>query len=220
MAKDYKLLKTQKNRVFEILQQEGLEPANFSWAEYPVMDTRLKYLDGKYYFQFEKWTDTYHCEFSPGQHDLVEEAETGIWDAQLNSLRFWTLHLKREIEASDLWQEMKKYQPPVSLALPEQPLNEPIPAYEAEQIADKLQQLAGKIEQQFELNEEQNKFVRNKLNYLTEAAKRQRSMDWVHTSIGVFVTIAMALELLPDKVKEFWQLVQSLFGEFIHLLGS
>ena len=231
MAEDHKLLKTQKNQVLSIIYKAGLEAANFSWTTQQIPDTsapppykniqvpRLNYLDGEHYFRFEK----YSCTFSPGAKKTVQHeagATSESFGGQLYYVGKWARCLKREIEAPDLWKEMGKYGATVSLALPEQILNEPIPAYEAEQIADKLQQLAGKMEQQFELNDEQNKFVRNKLNYLTEAAKRQRSMDWVHTSIGVFVTIAMAIALVPDKVKEFWQLVQSLFGEFIHLIGS
>jgi hypothetical protein len=134
-------------------------------------------------------------------------------------VREWLGYLKREIEAPDLWAEMGKYKTSVSLALPAQLLNEPISASEAEEIAEKIEILAEKIEQQFQLTSEQDKFVRNRLNYLAEAAKRQRSSDWVHTSIGVFVTIAMSLALAPERAKELWLLFKVILGGFIHLIG-
>jgi len=225
MAQDYTLLKTQKNEVFMILRERGFEPANFSWvADYlQVSDTlvsRLNYLDGKYYFQFEAYGETGRCVFSPGQEMAVQGGPAPFWMGQKNSVKFWSDYLKREIDAPDLWAEMEKYKTSVSIALPKQLLNEPIPANEAENISEKLSSLADKIEKQFELTNEQNQFVRNKLNYLADAAKRQRSIDWVHTSIGVYVTIAMGLALAPEQAKELWKLIKSIVGGFIHLISS
>lgn len=227
MAEEYKLLKTNKNYFFEILKKTGLEPANFSWTNQQVPDTsvpppykniivpKLEYLDGEYYFQFEK----YSCTFSPGQTKAVEHINLERSDEQLFYVRQWAGYLKRQIEAPDLWAEMEKYKVAFSLALPEQLLNEPIPTYEAEKISEQLSSLADKIEELFALTNKQNQFVHNKLNYLAEAAKRQRSVDWVHTSIGVFVTIAMGLALVPDQAKELWELMRSLMSGFIHLIG-
>lgn len=237
MTEVYKLLKTQKNEVFQILQEEGLEPANFYWAEEPSISDSdvfvfcLYYRGSQFYFQFDffrnlqwrnsndpKLTTSHYCEFSPGDDVLVKRENPGSWELQKNYVRFWTLYLSREIDAPDLWGEMEKYKTSVSLALPEQLLNEPIPANEAEKISEQLSSLADKIEKQFELTNEQNQFVRSKLNYLAEAAKRQRSMDWAHTLIGVSVTIAMGLALAPDQAKELWELMRML-GELIHLFG-
>jgi hypothetical protein len=233
----HSLLISQQNEVLKVLQQVGLEPANFSWVigEYrtpskeiltrgltEVVHTcpKLKYQNSPFYFQFELPDGRHCCLFSPGSETPVEHQCPSSWDRQRECVRLWARCLKREIEAPDLWQEMHKYQASVSLAIPEQLLNEPIPVYEAEQVADKLHQLADKIEELFQLTAAQNQFVRSKLNYLAEAAKRQRSADWVHTSIGVFVAIAMGLSLEPDRAKELWQLIENIVGPFIHLLGS
>lgn len=223
MAQDYTLLKTQKNEVFMILRERGFEPANFSWvADYlevsDALVSRLNYLDGKYYFQFKMYGESGECWFSPGQEMAVHREPAPFWMGQKNSVKFWSDYLKREIDAPDLWAEMEKYKTSVSIALPEKLLNEPIPANEAEKISEQLSSLADKIEKQFELTNEQNQFVRSKLNYLAEAAKRQRSMDWAHTLIGVSVTIAMGLALAPDQAKELWELMRRL-GELIHLFG-
>lgn len=227
MTETYILLKSQKNEVFKILQKSGLEPAHFSWADIDLTPSvaivvpRLNYLDGKYYFQFMVYEEStkHYCKFSPGSEHLVEGFQSTAWIEQTTHFRSWIHNLQREIEATDLWAEMEKYRISVSLALPEQVQNDPIPAYEAEEIANKLQELADKIDEQFDLDTEQNQFVRSKLDYLAEAAKRQRSMDWVHTSIGVCVTIAMSLTLAPDKAGELWQLMKSLVGPFLHLIG-
>ena len=235
MPETYTLLKSQKNEVFKILQEVGLEPAHFSWADIDLMPSvdrvvpRLNYLDGKYYFQFQRDTGKSDlqfqrntgiaCKFTPGQERTVQCGKATSWGDLRRHVKFWSTYLKREIEATDFWAEMEKYRISVSLALPEQVRNESIPAYEAEEIANKLQALADKIDELFELNTDQNQFVRSKLNYLAEAAKRQRSMDLVYTSIGVFGTIAMGLALTPGKTRELWQLMKSLIEPFLHLIG-
>jgi hypothetical protein len=150
---------------------------------------------------------------------VVEDDYPESWSFQRQRVQEWAFFLKREIDAPDLWQEIEKYQATFSLIPPEDLLNEPIPAYEVDEISDKLHLLASKIEQQFELTDQQNKFVRSKLNYLAEAAKRQGRLDWVHTFIGVFVTIGITLAIAPTEASKLWQLVKSLLGQFIHLIG-
>jgi len=231
MAENYKLLKTQKNEVFQFLQQVGLEPANFSWTEEPSILNprakvfRLNYGSGLFYFQFDFAGNiqqglSHYCEYSPAEDVVVVRQHPGDWRSQICHVNSWLECLKREVNEPDLWAEMEKYTASMSLALPEQLLNEPIPAYKAEEIASQLKVLASKIDDQLKLDAEQSQFVHGKLDYLAEAAKRQRSTDWVHTSIGVCVTIAVSLALAPDKAQQLWQLMKGLLGPFIHLLGS
>ncbi len=228
MPEEHKLLRTHKNRVLKILQKRGLEPANFSWKQRQIPDTRfpppykaiivprLEYIGGEYYFQFEP----YSCTFSPGQRQIVQhKSDVRADDQAVILVEQWAYFLSREITAPDLWAEMEKYKTSISLTPAEQIVNEPIPANEVEKISEQLSSLADKIEEGFELTNEQNQFVRSKLNYLAEAAKRQRSMDWAHNLIGVSVTIMMGLALAPDEAKEIWELIRSFMGGFIHLIG-
>ena len=232
----YDLLQSQKNEVFKIIQEQELDPGCFSWVigEYrlPAQDLlrrgldydkyevpQLIYLDSPFYFKFGLLNGKHFCTFSPAKEMPFEEEITESWESQKGYLREWTNYLKREVNAPNLWAEMEKYKTSVSIALPESLLNEPIPFSEVEDISDRLSLLADRIEDQFKLTSEQDQFVRHKLNYLKEAAKRQRSADWVHTSIGVFITIAVGLAFAPDKAKELWQLFQNIFGGIIHLIG-
>jgi len=220
MARMHILLKSQKNEVFRFLQEVGLEPANFSWTTHQVQDItepRLNYLDGKYYFHFG---ESGNCIYSPGSKRIVHEISVPFWHELTTWVRDWASSLKREIDAPDLWAEIEKYRATLPLVTGEQLVNEPIPAYEAEEISEKLQLFADKIEEQFKLNEEQSQFVRNKLNYLADAAKRQPRRDWEFMFIGVFIGIAFQLALEPTKAQQFWQFVKSIVGPFIHLIGS
>jgi hypothetical protein len=218
---NHQLLKTQKNEVFQILQKAGLEPANFSWdISSPTVQgwtfPQLNYLEGRYYFVFA----LSFCILSPGIVELaVEHHNATSWNDRLRFFARWVQSLKKELEVPDLWAEMEKYKLSFSVTLPKRQVNEPISASEAEKISDKLSLLTNTIEQQFDLDAEHKKFVRSKLNYLAEAAKRQSSLDWVHTLIGVSVTIVLSLNLTPDKASDLWRLIKSVLSPFIHLIG-
>ncbi len=229
MAEKLLLLKTQKNKIFEILQKEGLESADFRWSEeasiyasYLIVN-RLTYRDTDFYYQFDfSGKDGYHlCEYSPGNDMKVQTAEPLDWDSQLYFAKIWASCLKKGIDAPDFWQELEKYQTTFSLSLPTKfkLLNEPIPAYEVEQIIKALNLLKREIKKQFKLSSEQNEFVSQKLDYLADAAKRQGRFDWVHTCIGVLITIAMGLAMAPQEASRLWELVKNLLGKFIHLIG-
>ena len=231
MQESLLLLKTQKNEVFEILLNEGLEPANFTWSQEKgeilpnLIVSRLDYRDGHFYFKFDFALSSrsrnfaYFCIFTPGGETIIYKNFPDDWVQQKAHVRSWAKLLKHEIEAPDLWQEIEKYRPTFSLVPPAKLLNEPIPAYEAEDIGEALQQLADKIEGQFNLSSEQNEFVRSKLDYLADAAKRQGRLDWVHTCIGVLITIAMGVAMAPEEASKLWQLAKSLLGKFIHMIG-
>ena len=229
MAEKLLLLKTQKNEIFEILQEEGLEPADFNWSEEEsihsadLIVSRLTYRDTDFYYQFDFFgKDRYHtCEYSPGGEKKVQTAEPVDWHTQLRIAKIWASCLKKEIDAPDLWQELEKYQATFSLALPTKfkLLNEPIPAYEVEQIVKALDALKQEIKEQFKLTKEESEFVTRKLDYLADAAKRQGRLDWVHTCIGVLITIAMGLSMAPTEASKLWLLVKELLGKFMHLIG-
>jgi len=231
MPESLLLLKTQKNEVFDILLNESLEPADFTWSQERgellpnLLVSRLNYRSGHFYFKFDFALSShgrnfvYYCIFTPGGKTILHKDYPDDWTQQKEHIRSWAKRLKQEIEAPDLWQEIEKYRPTFSLVPPSKLLNEPIPAYEAEDIGESLRGLAGKIESQFKLSSEQTEFVRSKLNYLADAAKRQGRLDWVHTCIGVLITVAMGLALAPEEAGRLWQLVRNLLGKFIHLIG-
>lgn len=207
------LLKQQRNEVFNTLQEKGLEPADFSWDS-----ARLNYLDGRYFFQFD--IDNRLCFFSPGYKKPVQYISIESWNRQIFCMKAWIMYLEKEMATPDLWAEVEEYKSILSLAPGEQLANKPIPQNEVEKIEAKLQLLAEKIEQQFELDEEQKQFVRSKLNYLADAAKRQPLRDWQNIAASVFLSIALNLVLEPEKAQQLKQLIKSIIEPFLRLLGS
>lgn len=226
MSETHILLQSQKNKVYKILQAVGLEPANFTWTEHNLMPSvdkifpRLNYLDGNYYFQFEFYYGEHCCKFSPGEEMVMQSEKPKTWILLVKYFCQWLNCLKREIEAPDFWKEIEKYQIAFPLTIPEELPNEAIPAYEADQMDDRLSLLADQIEAKFNLQEEDNRFVRQKLNYLADAARRQPRRDWEYLVIGVLINIAFQLRVTPEQAKNIFQLAKECIGNLIHLISS
>ena len=227
MAKSQTLLKTQRNEVFKILQDAGLEVADFSWVDVKSFGqdgtvSCLNYKEGKLYFKFDYdfLSQCWDCEFSPGEELPVEKAhKIDLLEEVFGCVGMWAESLKSEIDAPDLWREIQKYQPIFSLAHREQIVNEPIPAYEAEEISKALNELTTKVTKHFQLSQEQGELVRFKLDYLSDAVKRQGRLDWEHICISVLVTIVMGLAMAPEQAKELWTLFKEAVGHFVHFIA-
>jgi hypothetical protein len=220
MLGKYTLLRSQRKRIFEVLREVGLEPADFSWSEKEelggsIVVSKLHYQEGTYYFQFSWYELSSWCVLSPGRYRSLEYEHPMNWKEQEASFRAWAQCLKREIESPDPWAEMAKYRIAVGADLPEKVLNEPICAYEAEQVIKGLARLAARIETELSPSQQGLALVRAKLEYLAEAVKRQRSRDWVYGALGVCVTMAMGLSQPPERAGTLWQLMKAEIGQFI-----
>ena len=139
------------------------------------------------------------------------------WKEQEASFRAWAQCLKRELESPDPWAEMAKYKIALNGEPSEAVLNEPISAYEADHIGERLLQLAEQIEQDLRLGDKEATLVRGRLGYLAEAARRQKSRDWLYTALGVCITIAMGLGLDNDAMRVLWQQIGSQLGSVIRI---
>lgn len=222
MLRKYTLLRSQMNRVYELLRRGGLEPAEFSWGKEEIggnlVVSRLNYRDGTYYFQFSSHDVNAWCTACPGQFRCLDYEYPKSWDEQEGAFNKWVQHLKREIAASDPWGEMAKYKVVFGPEPDGEMVNESISACEAEQIIQGLAKLANETERQLKLSHDKMAMVCAKLNYLADAARWQKSRDWLYTAIGLFVTLAVTLRWPETTAAALWQLFQSELSQFVHVV--
>jgi hypothetical protein len=220
MLRKFTLLRSQRSRVFEMLREAGLEPAEFSWAKEEIAGdiavSRLSYRAGTYYFQFSSHELNAWCIVCPGRYRLIDYDYPKDWREQEGVFRNWTSYLKREVEVPDPWGALARYQAALRAPAPDVATNEPISADEADDIGRVLTQLGRRIGQELQLDPEAVALVQGKFAYLAEAARRQRSQDWVYTALGVCATTAMSLSLPPNGAAALWDLVRSEVGRFVH----
>jgi len=221
MIKKFTLLRSQRSRVFELLQEAGLEPAEFSWAKEEIVGgivvSRLNHRDGMHYFQFSSHELNAWCVVCPGRYRSIDYEYPKDWEEQEGVFRNWAAYLKREIQVPDPWGTLAKYQAVLGMERPDNVVNEPISAYEADEIRQVLTRLGERIAQELKLDGEAAALVRAKFAYLAEAARRQRSRDWVYMALGACATIAMSLSLSADGAAALWGLMQKEVGRVAHL---
>jgi hypothetical protein len=222
MVRKYTLLRSQKRRIFDMLSEVGLEPADFSWSDKEelggsILVSRLDYRQWGYYFQFTWYDLSSWCILCPGRYRSLEMEHPTSWDEQETIFRSWAQSLKGEIESPDPWAELAKYQIAFDGEQTEVVNNETISGYEAEQMADRLNRLAGELEKDLRLDERQAALLRGRLAYLAEAAKRQKSKDWLYTALGVCATLSMTLALDADPARKLWQQVTGQLREAAHV---
>jgi hypothetical protein len=221
--KKYTLLRSQRSRVHEILREVPLEPAEFSWSNETIaamlVVSRLSHRDGQYYFQFSSYELNAWCVACPGMYRTMDYQHPKNWEEQEGFLRFWAQCLKRELATPDPWADVARHRLAFDGELSGEMVNEPIPAVEAEQIGQALARLGDTIARELALADGQSLPVRAKLTYLADAARRERSRDWIYMTLGAWSSLVTSLSLSDEQAGRLWEAARSELGGFISLLG-
>ena len=117
-----------------------------------------------------------------------------------------------------MWDELVKYQLPPGEQISRGIGNEPFTAQQVDQIAESLKKIREYLELELDLDVQQKTLVNEKLDYLLEASKRQGRKDWLHTSIGVIFTLAIALAFSPEQARTIWNILKVAVSGIIQLL--
>ncbi len=221
--KKYTLLHSQKKKVYDILREAGLEPAEFSWSSVEIVEkllvSRVNYRSGaQYYFQFSSYEVNAWCVACPGQYRTMDNWYPKTWEEQEGIFRTWAQTLKRELDTPDPWAELAKYRLALHSELSADVVNEPIPAIEAEQIGLALMELGESAARDLSLGADQAALLRTRFAYAADAARRERSRDWVYTVLGVWASTAVALALTEEQAAALWQMLRCDLGSLVNLL--
>lgn len=218
------LLASQKNTIFEMVKQHGLDPFNFKWVEEQsvhksnngLIVSRLEYKNSPYFFQFDFVKGQHYQFFSPGSDVLTKSDFGGSWDFAVSYTNKWLENLSRELNAPDLWGEISKY----NFQYEDQIDNTPFSIEQFNRIQNGLDEIRKYLIENYGDSEERSKIINSKLDYLMDSAKRQGKQDWLNTLIGVVATIAAALTLSPERAATLWALVKTAVLGIIKLLGN
>ncbi len=67
-------------------------------------------------------------------------------------------------------------------------------------------------------DQKQIDLINLKMDYLINAAKRQGRIDWLHTCVGVIVTLSTSLALAPEQTKAIWAILKEALIGIVLLL--
>lgn len=119
----------------------------------------------------------------------------------------------------DLWEEYLKGNSGVCFKNIDFNNQENFTPDEQQQLRMSINELKGLIVNKFDLLEEQQKIVSERLDYLAEASKRLNKFDWKGTLINTIINITLTLSLDTNKSKMLLKLFQSIFWSIKGLLG-
>jgi hypothetical protein len=108
------LLPTQRDAVFNDVTTLGFNPSDFVWAMDALSgDDILEYRSSPYFrFQFEDGNSVGHRigRYSPGGELVEQRVGAHSWAEQRSQLQQWLGHLRRELDAPDLWAQARANQ--------------------------------------------------------------------------------------------------------------
>jgi hypothetical protein len=187
------LMRWQKNEVFGVIQDAGLDPREFAWEE---DDGLLRHKPTGYWFRFETTREGSPAH-SPGVNERIEPHYPGLWSAQVQTVPEWLRALRREITEPDLWGELEREQKAVAELQPVE--NTPFTPEERERIARQLGEVKEYVRKTHELSSNQFRELESRIDYLIEAADRLPRVDWRNALVGVLLSTVVEA-ILPGNV--------------------
>ena len=183
-------------------------PADFQWVEehtranilssgappYRVQALLHEPTDGAFAFDLDTTYGHHYAIFHPGRDWPTEKINAGNWSTELGYVRVWLDLVREEYETPDLWAELGQQR---DVMIGEAVENTPFTEEEQEQIAAQLTEAKEYIHANFKLEPEQLARIEAQLDYLVEAAKRSRRIDWRNLLVGSLLSLVMQA-VLPD----------------------
>jgi hypothetical protein len=226
LVAEHELTKPQRNSVLEAILDEGLSPADFQWLEQltevsqhgkpPFLVQALLHEPTRAGFAFDLDMSYRHhyAVFYPGREGPTELINAGDWQTELSYVRVWLPLVKELHETPDLWAELEQQR---DLMIGEAVENTPFTAVEQEQIAAQLTEAKEYVRANVELEPEQLNRIEAQLDYLVEAAKRSRRIDWRNLLVGSLLSLVMQAVLPAQPVVQLLYIVLRGLG---HMFGG
>ncbi len=216
-----KLLNSQKNTLFDLIEKFGLSPSQFEFKENHSkisnnqLTTDLILKNSNYFFSFETGPNTsakHYAIFCPGSEAYTESQYPGDWVFQLNYVEEWLANLVREINSPNKWSRLDNEIASIGIKF-ENDENK-FSFHEYEDLKQKISTLKDGIIN-IGLLPTQINAINLKLDNLTELAKDMNKFDWKSLFIGTIISIIIQLYISPDNAKMLWTLIKQVFNNYL-----
>ena len=216
-----RLLTSQKNSLYEIIERKGLSPSSFQFEEARSLevlgevDTFLHF-NQMFHFVFRSHSnqDIIIVEYSPGQHAFKRtEYVSGWFDAQKH-FTIWSECLFNELTQIDKWQRLNDELNQINITYSGE--DDKFSASEYEELKTQMLFLKERIKQ-INLLPEQLIAIENKIDHLTVIAKSLSKFDWKGLFVGTFVSIIIQLGVTQENAKAIWDAIKLAFTKYFLL---
>ncbi len=223
-----KLLVSQKNAIFDLIENFEFSPYQFEILEIatskmileipsskPVTAfyTELRYKNSDYFFRFEskakgKIAPYDYVVFCPSYRNYMDQEDTKVWERQLDLVAHWLRHLSSEVSSSNKWERLDHEIKSININFDNE--EDKFSVHEYEDLVRKINTLKDELPK-IGLLSEQLDVINSKLDHLTELAKNLNKFDWKGLFIGTIIGIVIQLEVTPTNAQSLWALIQHIF---------
>lgn len=211
-----KLLLTQKNSFFEIIEQRGFfSPNNFELVDiannWPKTEVRLKNSDFQFVMDQRDYASSLIVIMSPSENQIQDIIGPVDWRDCLNLFDDWQYYLHREVGAPNLWERFKSTTN--NLHLSNEFDNSKFSHQEYKALSLKMNHLIEAIPS-ISLLENQTLAIQQQLESLLEKTEMLGKFDWRNLFVGTIVSIIIQLNITPDNANALWGLIRNIFSMY------
>ncbi|HEY1919321.1 MAG TPA: hypothetical protein VGH27_27440 [Streptosporangiaceae bacterium] len=211
-----KLTKRERNTIFEVLEMEGLAPADcelgkqveavgpdkierFALRHMPSGSSVM--ISNRTVGQLGWWvvsdvTDGPRLE-SVGAH----------WDNVLQHIAQWAEGVVYVAETPDLWAELQQVPEVLAAAQTAEASNTPFTATELTEISGRLDEIKSLVRERFDLTSEQLYAIDQRLDEVKEASGRLGRKDWLMVFYGSLVSVFVTDAVPPSVIQTILSVV-------------
>lgn len=220
ILKKAKLIKVQRNKIYDTILHNGFIPENFLIEEVDVYDdnsvTTIKFFlretpELRFLLHVDS-TNLYHYwgSFSPGER-VFENRYNGEWSEMIESLVSWLNSLKIELELEEKWERLH-LNPEIKFIAIDR--NEKFTDEDSVRVNKKLDQFKKRIVL-LEIPEEAKVELVEKADDLKKQTKILSKVNWQQLFIGIIVNTVVRLSLTRESAALIWNTVKSIFSNLI-----
>ncbi|SEA03150.1 hypothetical protein SAMN05443667_101674 [Flavobacterium gillisiae] len=213
-----KLLTSQKNSLFEIIQNfEFFSHNQFEIIEDDVMGSYTTYIEYKankgFNFRFldSEYNNTLYVNYSPGYEQMTDCTSQIDWNQTLNVFINWLDYLQREVTSPNLWKQFKNEISEIKLL--NNFNNQKFSFSEYNEISEKIDVLKNCLSEIPLILNQQNAIIL-RLDHLSETAKDLGKFDWVNLFVGTIISVVIQLNVTPENTTAIWDLIKRVFNNY------
>ncbi len=210
-----KLLNSQKNALFELVEESGLSPNLFTYQEPTENDssTYLRVKNSDYFFEFTSHENKHYSIYSPGDDTIEERRYPGSWNLQLTNVRKWITNLERELDSPNKWDLLEEEIKNSNFDDIEYD-NTKFTHEEFKLLESKINDLKIKIEK-LDLIEEDLNTIHKKLDHLLKLSEKMNKNDWKNLFIGTLISITAQLTIDKETGATIFGLARETLVKFL-----
>lgn len=215
-----KLLITQKDRIYDLVEKSGLAPSQFEFKEQDSQysyerATTLHLKNSEFYFSFDTElgeNQGYIVKFCPASNSHTDSSHPYNWDEQIKIFKEWLSYLKREINSPNKWERLKTEIQSINLNFENDQGKFSVQEYN--DLQNKIIELKLGITK-IDLLEDQMNTLNIKLDQLIESAKEMNKFDWKSLFVGTIISIIIQLSVSPENTKQIWDMIKNIFNNYL-----